>query len=1365
MFASIRTFALGGILLVSLSLGCPVSIAGVVLQLSNPTDINEARAELAVDADLEDYLQVQQSFGGEFYNTGDGFLNSSELLSDGLHPGYGTTILYWNGMNTNRATFLHDVAALKAQASSYDAVPDAKLGFGLYNISGMQYAADHSAAICDQIVEGLWINDDSRIYQHCVAKLKRDGVRDEYTQIPWQYISLFSKFVFTDDYVDEDTVRYAADVVTATIGSGQRLIIVCHSQGCFYTRDTLREIAKTNPYTDKYFRSIGVLMLGSPVRESALPEGVRAIRISECNDIVTKAALITPCVRGDAGVSWFRTWVAKYSFPQKLINWNIKAHSFSQTYMSNYVVVTEVKAALRQLDAEIERPRTTFTSGNRVYASDNLNVRQGNGSLMYTVDANSLGEVFSLNTTLMDGYYRVSVKFDDDSNITLPDGRRSTIGAMPTGDQYGFVATGWLRYDLDHPSLQPPTNPLNSIDPIQYELLDLPDGEELSHAPPGTYTAYGLPYPSSSPDSNDELAGLGGCTECSTTAPSPFEIYYEYLSCYRGEPRVKLRWTPSYGKQKYQIFRDGGVLLGERTYTTYTDRNGLVPGEAFTYFIKAVNGDGSRNSDNAWRVEIPYTICGAPPPPPPYDGPVPIATTSIPLEVEMTTATVDSTINPNGLCASAYFEYGDSPAMGESTNPYSLGCGSDDTAFNWSIPVSCDKTVYYRVAAQHQYGVEYGSTMTFETPECTSEAPTELSVTHDVQNNALVLSWGEPLLPSSSVIKIELKILQDPRPGIETGVWSERPYQSAGVTEWKDEWLDPQPGGEYCYRVRTWNTATGGFGYSDFSNVACITVEGILVPQVEFPSAIEVRLSLGQGLTLMGVGGEGEFEVYRNINGGAFELITTLQSGDINFLDGDVIPGNTYCYQFVQNGVTSEEYCNTYLSEGQIGTPTLWHITRIDDTWVTVTFTSAVYAEGYFKIWNNYHMEGWISNGGTAVYTDSAMITKNVVAEAAYPACYKVEQYLNGISTGFSNELCLPIGQSDIEYVLPAPPSPPTDLQVNGASNPTGLPYSVIFFDAVFHDVDTEDTASGEQIQVSYDPSSWENPLWDSGYVSLQGSTVSGDRTSRIAYAGPPLSANTPVYWRIRHFDESGAQGQWSNESAMFSFEPLDPSLVSYWQMNGEIGSAAKTTDSVNLEPYSLSEFGGKSETGFDGGINGCYRLEEGPRLDLGEVYTPGSGPVSISLEVRNIVIPFNQATVLYAYSLVDGSYIAINMTGGVYSAKAGVTLVDSQGHYVSYSDGPNVLGGNFRRIDVNIYNGPNAFIELYINGVRYDTWPVYSDAPYNFTQDLQWVLGTAIQSNGAPYNKFFGDVDEVRVYNRIRNAEEILTGFQYSRQ
>ena len=63
--------------------------------------------------------------------------------------------------------------------------------------------------------------------------------------------------------------------------------------------------------------------------------------------------------------------------------------------------------------------------------------------------------------------------------------------------------------------------------------------------------------------------------------------------------------------------------------------------------------------------------------------------------------------------------------------------------------------------------------------------------------------------------------------------------------------------------------------------------------------------------------------------------------------------------------------------------------------------------------------------------------------------------------------------------------------------------------------------------------------MWDSGQQAI--STIDGDRTEDITYAGTPLTnEGTTYYWRIKFWDLEDYEGEWS---AVAQFSSLQTSF------------------------------------------------------------------------------------------------------------------------------------------------------------------------------------------------------------------------------
>ena len=76
--------------------------------------------------------------------------------------------------------------------------------------------------------------------------------------------------------------------------------------------------------------------------------------------------------------------------------------------------------------------------------------------------------------------------------------------------------------------------------------------------------------------------------------------------------------------------------------------------------------------------------------------------------------------------------------------------------------------------------------------------------------------------------------------------------------------------------------------------------------------------------------------------------------------------------------------------------------------------------------------------------------------------------------------------------------------------------------------------ATDYQIEVDNN-SDFSSTIWDSTKTSLASSTPEGTRIADIEYGGSALASSTTYYWRIKFWDDSNAEGDWSTVTATFS--------------------------------------------------------------------------------------------------------------------------------------------------------------------------------------------------------------------------------------
>lgn len=107
------------------------------------------------------------------------------------------------------------------------------------------------------------------------------------------------------------------------------------------------------------------------------------------------------------------------------------------------------------------------------------------------------------------------------------------------------------------------------------------------------------------------------------------------------------------------------------------------------------------------------------------------------------------------------------------------------------------------------------------------------------------------------------------------------------------------------------------------------------------------------------------------------------------------------------------------------------------------------------------------------------------------------------------------------------PPTPPTSLEVDGKSDPTGancISSANPKFTAIFNDPDVGDQSNAIEIQVGTEEGL--SDMWDSGWIA--DSTAEGNRCAAKTYDGAALSGGTSYWWRCRFRDDENAEGAWS---------------------------------------------------------------------------------------------------------------------------------------------------------------------------------------------------------------------------------------------
>ena len=158
--------------------------------------------------------------------------------------------------------------------------------------------------------------------------------------------------------------------------------------------------------------------------------------------------------------------------------------------------------------------------------------------------------------------------------------------------------------------------------------------------------------------------------------------------------------TTNYDKFKFGIIE----LTGSNSQPVSVTISDLTPNTEYHFELSATNDAG-----DSFGGDITFTTASE-------GGQAPSATTNGATGVTTTTATLNGTINPNGLNTTYYFEYGTSTSYGNTKSGTSGYTGSANVNVSENITGLIPNTPYhYRIVATNSGGTTNGSDITFTT--------------------------------------------------------------------------------------------------------------------------------------------------------------------------------------------------------------------------------------------------------------------------------------------------------------------------------------------------------------------------------------------------------------------------------------------------------------------------------------------------------------------------------------------------------------------------------------------------------------------------------------------------------------------------
>jgi hypothetical protein len=140
-----------------------------------------------------------------------------------------------------------------------------------------------------------------------------------------------------------------------------------------------------------------------------------------------------------------------------------------------------------------------------------------------------------------------------------------------------------------------------------------------------------------------------------------------------------------------------------------------------THYYFRANAQNEHGSDQGASVRSFTTLACA--------GGAPNADTDPAEKITETSATLTADVDPNGLLTQAWFEWGDTPSLGQETPHFSVGSGTGNIDFSQTISgLSCGTTYYFENHAQNSAGHDDGTTLSFDTVSCATPLAAAFSV-------------------------------------------------------------------------------------------------------------------------------------------------------------------------------------------------------------------------------------------------------------------------------------------------------------------------------------------------------------------------------------------------------------------------------------------------------------------------------------------------------------------------------------------------------------------------------------------------------------------------------------------------------------
>lgn len=188
--------------------------------------------------------------------------------------------------------------------------------------------------------------------------------------------------------------------------------------------------------------------------------------------------------------------------------------------------------------------------------------------------------------------------------------------------------------------------------------------------------------------------------------------------------------NPASGRINSLTFHSYQWYPNQNSYSSQTLPNGQSGAEVTT-----ANGVNIGNISGGWpsqgylvvRFQVPQANIP--------QGDAPSVQTNSASNIRQASATLNGTVNPNGIQTNYWFEYGTTASLGENTSHSSTGSGTTDQQVSLYVGnLSNGTTYYFRLAAQNSIGTTRGSILNFRTLNASCSGASIITITPSSAN-------------------------------------------------------------------------------------------------------------------------------------------------------------------------------------------------------------------------------------------------------------------------------------------------------------------------------------------------------------------------------------------------------------------------------------------------------------------------------------------------------------------------------------------------------------------------------------------------------------------------------------------------------